>query len=110
MDTELIKQFAEHEARDVARFAEITESLREMVSIKNVEDAVSIAVRLTVNGKLDDIKVHLMEQDKRMKELSDKVAPIEGATTWISTLGKIILYIGALSVAVISIIKLIQIR
>lgn len=71
---------------------------------KKIEDT----IKITVNGKIDDVKLHLTKQDENLKALSDKIKPIDGARNWLAETGKIVLYLGALALAVGGILELLK--
>lgn len=94
-----------HEQNDINRFSKLTSIMptREDI-IKVVGDTVDIKI----NGKLIKIQSHLENQDAVLKELNEKIQPFDNTTKWFTWTGTAAVKIGAVALAIIGIIKLIQ--
>jgi hypothetical protein len=75
--------------------------------------ALGDAIDTKINGKLIGISKHLEQQDidresdrKMIEDLTTKILPLDGAKTWVWELGKVILYLGGLALALVGIITL----
>ena len=42
-------------------------------TITKITEAVRDQVKITVNGKIEDVKKHLLEQDEKLEEMSKKI-------------------------------------
>ena len=94
-----------HEMDNSYHFGEIRDMMNGVANKKDIENAVGKVVQDTVNGKLDKIKEHLNNQDTVLKELADKVQPLDVGRKWFFQLGKGIVYLGILFGALVGIIK-----
>lgn len=88
------------------------------VITKTIQDT----IKIVVNGKIDliDKKVdmvgeHLKAQDATaqtqgtaIKDLSEKIAPLDGAKNWLGNLGTIIIYVGGIALALEAVIQIYQ--
>jgi len=78
-----------HESDDIRNFEEIKETMKKVADKKDIQDAVNIAVDKTINGKLDDIKKHLVI-------LEQKIDPLDKTRNWLSGLVKALAYLAAI--------------
>jgi hypothetical protein len=97
-----------HEKEDSKRFQEIGDAIKALPSEETITSAIAISVQKTVNGKIDDVKTHLTEQDKNMELLSKKIKPFDGFRSYIVETAKIIMYVGGLALSVTAIIELLR--
>lgn len=112
----------DHEVKDIERFNRMNKSIKKLPTTGDMSKAVSEAVNITVNGKIDSIQKdmdglrgHLTKQDessaeqaKVISEMNDKIKPVTNAQNWIVTAGKIIMYLGGISLAIIAIYKVLE--
>ena len=85
----------------------------ELGTIKDVVVcAVTEAVKITVNGKIDRIKMQLDEQDKMLKKIGLDTIPAVTTFDWLMTGGKAVMWlcaaIASVGGAIFMIIKLIE--
>ncbi len=69
----------------------------------------SASVKVTVNGKIDAVKLHLDEQDKIMQDLIKKIAPLDGAKKWFSEFFQGIIYFGLVAGAIAAIVAFLKV-
>lgn len=98
----------EHEKADQASFKQIQDAIKEIPSALFIQNAVADSVKVTVNGKIDKIADHLVEQDRNLEALSKKIKPLDSARTWFQELGRVIVYVGGISLALAAIIELVK--
>jgi hypothetical protein len=98
----------QHEKSDTKQFKEISAMLETLPTAEFIAKKIEDTIKITVNGKIDDVKLHLTKQDENLKALSDKIKPIDGARNWLAETGKIVLYLGALALAVGGILELLK--
>jgi hypothetical protein len=105
-----LKVVAVDEAKNVLKKAKgVAEELL-VVRKTDMVEAIKEAVEIQINGNLRDIKVHLSRQDISIKELTEKIAPIDDTKRWLYTLSKGIIYIGAMALAIVAILRLINFK
>jgi hypothetical protein len=97
-----------HEKDDNVRFGKIEDAIKLLPTAKFIATKIEDAVKVTVNGKIDKIAIHLTEQDKNMEDFRNSLKPWDTTRNWLYETGKIILYIGGVATAVYAIIKLIM--
>lgn len=71
---------------------------------KRITKAVENQIKVTVNGKIDDIKGHLEDQDQTLKEMKEIIEVKNG----FKQIGKLIMWIAGVVGAIIGLIKLIK--
>lgn len=106
---------AKHAKQNNAQFSAIKASLATIPTQEAILETITVTIKSVVNGKIDTLnsKVdmvgeHLKQQDANLEVLSNKIKPIDGAREWLSDTGKIVLYIGAIAVAVAGVVELLQ--
>ena len=118
----LSRRQALHEKANTKQFTAISDAIKSIPTQEVILSTISDTIKVVVNGKIDKIseKVdmvgeHLKKQDSvaeeqgtAIKELSKKIAPIDGAKNWLNDLGKIILYVGAIALAVEAVVQILQ--
>lgn len=105
---EISKWQINHEKEDSKRFQDIADSIAKLPSEQTITDAVAASVKVTVNGKIDAVKLHLDEQDAQMTIISNKIKPIDGARTWLKETAQIIVYLGTFALAITGIVELLH--
>ena len=98
-----------HEKNDHKQFKAINNAIQKLPSQQFITDAVAESVNKTVNGKIDAVKLQLDQQDIVMKDLIKKISPVDKARTWLYETGKVLLFIGAISGALLYVLKLLKI-
>lgn len=91
-------------------FNKITEAVKELPSVASVLLAKTVAdtIQKTVNGKIDGISNHLMEQDKAIESLGKKIRPFDTTRTWIRETAQGIFYLGTFCLSIAAIIELLK--
>lgn len=123
----LSRRQTSHEKSNNKQFQGITDAISLLptqdVITKTIQDTIKIVVNgkidhltelvNTVTDKTDMVGEHLRRQDEvaatqaiAIRDLSDKIDPIDGARNWLADLGKVILYLGAIAAAIAGIIGL----
>ena len=99
-----------HEKSNNESFNKITEAVKELPSVASVLLAKTVAdtIQKTVNGKIDGISNHLMEQDKAIESLGKKIRPFDTTRTWIRETAQGVFYLGTFCLSVGAIIELLK--
>lgn len=112
-----------HEKQNTKQFQTITTAISNLPTKELIAKSITKGIKTNVNGKIDALKIdvattnnkadligeHLKRQDLALEALSVKIRPIDGVRVWLSDAGKVILYIGAIALALVGIIKLLSI-
>ncbi len=104
-----------HEKEDDVRQEQVMEIIKSLPTTELITETIERTIKVVVNGKIDDVKKHLTQQDTlqlemqiAIKDLTDKVTPLDNTKNWFWSFGKGIVYIGAISAAIVGFIKLLQ--
>ena len=106
--SDLLKKIGSIEKWELLHEQQDDERFKLLPSKQDITKAVSDEIKITVNGKIDKIALHLSQQDENLAELGKKIAPIDGAKKWFGTFFKGIIYIGSIGVAIGGIVTFIQ--
>lgn len=96
-----------HEKENAAQFKKLSDTLATLPSKEENLAAIAGQIKITVNGKIDDIKAHLDRQDEAMataseertatkaaiEELSKKIKPLDTARTWATDGMKVVVWV-----------------
>lgn len=97
-----------HEKDNATQFKEISTLITKLPTEESITNTIISSIQKTVNGKIDDVKIHLTQQDKDIEALSNKIKPIDGARTWLRETGQIVIYIGTFSLSIGAVIEILK--
>lgn len=114
MNEEKIKEIDEYIEKRVHSHSQSIEKVVYSLQgeLRGIREDLPKIVKETVNGKIDNIAKHLVQQDvklelmdKKIDDLQDKTSPVVESINVISSLRKLILYVAAPLAAVFGAIK-----
>lgn len=122
--TALSRRQTTHEKANNKQFLSISSAIAQLPTQDVITKTIQDTVKVVVNGKIDaisakvdDVGEHLKAQDEKadnqataIKDLSDKIAPVDMVKTFFMVLWKAIIGAGAFSAAIWAIIKLFHVK
>lgn len=123
----LSRRQTSHEKANIKQFQAITNAIGLLPTQEVITKTIQETIKVVVNGKidhlqsdvtenikkLDTMKEHLEAQDvvaqtqgNAIKDLTNKINPLDVVKTWLSGLGTVILYVGGVAGAIAAIVGL----
>lgn len=98
----------QHQKEDFTNFDKLEKAISKLPSEDLIKQTITETIKVVVNGKIDDVKAHLVKQDTNLETLSAKINPIDGFRHWLVMAANAIMYIGGIALAIAAIVELLK--